>query len=119
MCESPRLSAVSHGSALAALSAAVLGGRTEAFDFLWLRTMVQGRASPLGDVPLFDMFTLHGSCDNHMGGGRVRLSCDVRWQRAGAPRDDRWFGAPPPGHGCLGYGGLNGARPLGEAYAAR
>ncbi len=47
MCESPRLSAVSHGSALAALSAAVLGGRTEAFDFLWLRTMVQARASPL------------------------------------------------------------------------
>ena len=104
---------------MAELSRALLEHPTEPFDFLWLRTMVQGRASPLGDVPLFDMFTLHGSCDNHMGGGRVRLSCDVRWQRAGAPRDDRWFGAPPPGHGCLGYGGLNGARPPGEACAAR
>ncbi len=85
------------GPALAELSRALLEHPTEPFDFLWLRTMVQGRASPLGDVPLFDMFTLHGSCDNHMGGGRVRLSCDVRWQRAGEPRDDRWFGAPHQG----------------------
>jgi len=70
-------------------------------------------------VLLFGMFTLHGSCDNRLGGGRVRLSCDVRWQVAGEARDDRWFGAPPPGHGGSSYGGLNGARPLGEAYIAR
>lgn len=202
VCEDAALRALSHGPALAALAQAVLGGPVEPFDFLWLRTMVEGRASPLhldhvymnrgtthlitawiplgdvplaagplvvvegshrfadvqaryrgvdvdrdglpgsfpedavafargrgvrllttdfqaGDVLLFDMFTLHGSCDNRMGGGRVRLSCDVRWQRAGEPRDDRWFGDPPPGHGGTGYGGLNGARPLGECYIAR
>jgi hypothetical protein len=202
VCEAPRLRALTHGPALAEISQALLGGPTEPFDFLWLRTMVQGRASPLhfdhvymnrgsanlvtawiplgdvplvagplvvvegshrfediaaryrgvdvdrdglpgsfpgdavafarsrgarlltadfqaGDVLLFSMFTLHGSCDNRMGGGRVRLSCDVRWQRAGEARDDRWFGAPPAGHGGLGYGGLNGARPLGEGYIAR
>lgn len=202
VCEAPALRSLSHGSALASVARAVLGGPAEPFDFLWLRTMVQGRASPLhldhvymnrgtqnlvtawiplgdvplaagplvvvegshrfadvaaryrgidvdrdslpgsfpedavafargrgarlltadfraGDVLLFDMFTLHGSCDNRTGGNRVRLSCDVRWQRAGEPRDDRWFGNPPPGHGGTGYGGLNGARPLGGAYIAR
>lgn len=180
----------------------MLGGSTKPFDFLWLRTMLEGRASPLhfdhvymnrgtpnmvtvwvplgdvpveggplvvvegsnrfidlqdryrgvdvdrdglpgsfpedavafatsrntrlltanfniGDVIVFDMFTLHGSCDNRMGGGRVRLSCDVRWQRAGEAQDDRWFGSPPKGHGDLSYGGLNGARPLGQPYIAR
>jgi len=202
VCESPALRHLSHGPALAAASAAVLGCATLPFDFLWLRTMTQGRASPLhfdhvymnrgsqrlvtawiplgdvplragplvvvegshrfedliaryrgvdvdrdslpgsfpedavafaqsrqtrllttafqaGDVLLFDMFTLHGSCDNRLGGGQVRLSCDVRWQAADDARDERWFGHPPPGHGGLSYGGLNGARPLGEAYLAR
>jgi len=200
--EAPALRALSHGPAMAAVAQAVLGAPAEPFDFLWLRTMVEGRASPLhldhvymnrgspnlvtawvplgdvplvagplvvvegshrfddvaarfrgvdvdrdglpgsfpddavafargrgarlltsdfraGDVLLFGMFTLHGSCDNRMGGARVRLSCDVRWQRAGEARDDRWFGNPPAGHGGKGYGGLNGARPLGEAYIAR
>jgi hypothetical protein len=202
VCESPALRHLSHGPALAAASAAVLGCAAVPFDFLWLRTMTQGRASPLhfdhvymnrgsqrlvtawiplgdvplragplvvvegsnrfedliahyrgvdvdrdpmpgsfpedaiafarsrqtrllttafqaGDVLLFDMFTLHGSCDNRLGGGQVRLSCDVRWQAAADARDERWFGHPPPGHGGLSYGGLNGARPLGEAYLAR
>ena len=202
VCEAPALRALSHGAALGAAAQAALGAPVEPFDFLWLRTMVEGRASPLhldhvymnrgtdrlvtawiplgdvplaagplvvvegshrfedvaaryrgvdvdrdglpgsfpddavafarargarlltadfraGDVLLFGMFTLHGSCDNRLGGGRVRLSCDVRWQVAGEARDDRWFGAPPPGHGGQSYGGLNGARPLGEAYIAR
>jgi ectoine hydroxylase-related dioxygenase (phytanoyl-CoA dioxygenase family) len=202
VCEGERLRAVSHGAALRAITGALLGAPTKPFDFLWLRTMLEGRASPLhfdhvymnrgsanvltawialGDVPLeagpivfvegshrfedliaryrgldvdrdampgsfpedavafaarrgcrlltsdfaagdvivFDMFSLHGSLDNRKGGGRVRLSCDVRWQPAADAEDDRWFGAPPAGHGGLGYGGLNGARPLGEAYAAR
>ncbi len=202
VCESPALRVLTHGPAMAEISSALLGGPTKPFDFLWLRTMLEGRASPLhfdhvymnrgsanvvtawvplgdvpleagplvvvegsnrfddvitryrgvdvdrdglpgsfpedavafaasrdtrllttdfraGDVILFDMFTLHGSCDNRMGGGRVRLSCDVRWQLAGEPEDDRWFGSPPQGHGGTGYGGLNGARPLGEAYVAR
>ena len=202
VCESPVLRALTHGAAMAEISGAVLGGTTRPFDFLWLRTMVAGRASPLhfdhvymnrgssrlvtawvplgdvpleagplvvvegsnrfddiiaryrgvdvdrdglpgsfpedavafaasrgvrllttdfraGDVILFDMFTLHGSCDNCMGGARVRLSCDVRWQRAEDAEDDRWFGNPPKGHGDLSYGGLNSAKPLGEAYTAR
>ena len=202
VCESPPLRDLTHGAALAEISQALLGGTTKPFDFLWLRTMPEGRASPLhfdhvymnrgsarlvtawvplgdvplqagplvvvegsnrfddlaaryrgvdvdrdglpgsfpedavafaasrgarllttdfqaGDVMLFDMFTLHGSCDNRMGGGRVRLSCDVRWQIAADAEDDRWFGSPPKGHGDLSYGGLNGAKPLGEAYIAR
>lgn len=202
VCESPLLRRLTHGPALAELSAAVLDCTSVPFDFLWLRTMVQGRASPLhfdhvymnrgsqrvvtawlplgdvplragpllvvegsnrfddliaryrgidvdrhslpgsfpedaiafaqsrqtrllttafqaGDVLLFDMFTLHGSCDNQLAGGQVRLSCDVRWQAAADSRDERWFGHPPPGHGGLSYGGLNGARPLGEAHLAR
>jgi ectoine hydroxylase-related dioxygenase (phytanoyl-CoA dioxygenase family) len=202
VCESPALRRLTHGPVLAELSAAMLGCATLPFDFLWLRTMTQGRASPLhfdhvymnrgsprlvtawiplgdvplragplvvvegsnqfedliaryrgvdvdrdslpgsfpedavafalsrqtrllttafqaGDVLLFDMFTLHGSCDNRLAGGQVRLSCDVRWQAAADARDERWFGHPPPGHGGLSYGGLNGARPLGEAYLAR
>jgi hypothetical protein len=202
VCEGPRLRAVSHGPALGAIAGALLGQAAEPFDFLWLRTMLAGRSSPLhfdhvymnrgsdrvltawiplGDVPLeagpivfvegsnrfadligryrgldvdretmpgsfpedavsfaasrgarlltadfqagdvvfFDMFSLHGSCDNMLDGGRVRLSCDVRWQPAGDPRDDRWFGAPPPGHGGRSYGGVNSARPLGAEYVAR
>jgi ectoine hydroxylase-related dioxygenase (phytanoyl-CoA dioxygenase family) len=202
VCEAPALRAVSHGPALARIAQNLLGEPAKPFDFLWLRTMIEGRASPLhfdhvymnrgsprvvtawvplGDVPLrsgplvivegsnrfadligryrgvdvdrdglpgsfpddaiafaqgrgarllttdfeagdlmlFDMFTLHGSCDNRTGKGEVRLSCDVRWQPAGDAQDDRWFGHPPAGHGGLGYGGVNGARPLGAPYIAR
>jgi hypothetical protein len=54
-----------------------------------------------------------------LDGGRVRLSCDVRWQPADDTRDDRWFGAPPAGHGGRSYGGVNSARPLGADYIAR
>ncbi len=196
VCEAPQIRALTHGARLSEISATLLGKPTVPFDFLWLRTMLEGRATPLhfdhvymnrgswnvltawvplgdvpmqagplvvvegsnrfedvialyrgvdvdrdglpgsfpgdavgfarergarlltanfqlGDVILFDMFTLHGSCDNRMGGGRVRLSCDVRWQPADEARDDRWFGAPPLGHGNQSYGGLNGAKPLG------
>lgn len=65
-----------------------------------------------GDVLLFGMFLFHGSLDNEAPGGRVRLSADTRFQPAAAGRDDRWFGAPPPGHGGRSYGGLSGAQPL-------
>jgi hypothetical protein len=202
VCESPTLRAATHGPAMAALTAAALGSPSLPFDFLWLRTMLAGRATPLhfdhvymnrgssqvitawvplgdvplvagplvvvenshrfddlieryrgvdvdrdalpgsfpqaavafareretrllstdfraGDVLLFSMFTLHGSLDNCMSGSRLRLSCDVRWQPATDGRDDRWFGSPPAGHVGTSYGGLNGARPLGEAYRAR
>jgi ectoine hydroxylase-related dioxygenase (phytanoyl-CoA dioxygenase family) len=202
VCEGAALRGVAHGPRLGAIAAALLDAPARPFDFLWLRTMVAGRASPLhfdhvymnrgsqhvltawiplgdvalaagpivfvegshrfadliaryrgidvdrdglpgsfpedaigfaasrgarlltsafraGDVVLFDMFSLHGSCDNAGDGGSVRLSCDVRWQPAGDHEDDRWFGAPPRGHGGQGYGGVNGARPLGAAYIAR
>jgi len=202
VCEAPPMRELTHGARLAEISAALLGTPTVPFDFLWLRTMLEGRASPLhfdhvymnrgswnvltawiplgdvamqagplvviegsnrfedviaryrgvdvdrdglpgsfpgdavgfarergarlltanfrlGDVILFDMFTLHGSCDNRLGAGQVRLSCDVRWQPAGEARDDRWFGTPPSGHGNLSYGGLNGAKPLGAPYIER
>ncbi|MBM3521606.1 MAG: phytanoyl-CoA dioxygenase family protein [Alphaproteobacteria bacterium] len=202
VCEGPALRRAAHGPAMRALATAALGRRAKPFDFLWLRTMVVGRASPLhfdhvymnrgsahvltawvplgdvplaagpivfvegshrledviaryrgvdvdrdglpgsfpddaiafahargcrllttdfaaGDIVLFGMFTLHGSCDNRLGGGRVRLSCDVRWQPEGEAEDDRWFGSPPSGHKGQSYGGMNGARPLGEAYSAR
>lgn len=200
--ELPALRVVTHGGELERIAETLFGEPCVPLDFLWLRTMVQGRASPLhfdhvymnrgsqrlvsawvplGDVPLhggplmvvegshrfedliaryrgvdvdrgglpgsfpedavsfassrdarlltadfqagdlvlFGMFTLHGSCDNRLGGGRVRLSCDVRWQPAADARDERWFGSPPGGHGGLSYGGLNGARPLGQSYTAR
>lgn len=72
-----------------------------------------------GDVVLFGMFTLHGSLDNQMTGGRIRLSCDMRWQPAHEAIDERWFGAPPPGHKGQSYGGLSGARPLGAPAIVR
>ncbi|MBL8701559.1 MAG: phytanoyl-CoA dioxygenase family protein [Alphaproteobacteria bacterium] len=202
VCEGPALRRAAHAPALRALAAAALGRAAKPFDFVWLRTMIEGRASPLhfdhvymnrgsanvltawvplgdvppaagpivfvegshrfedviaryrgvdvdrdglpgsfpedavgfarargcrlltadfraGDVILFGMFTLHGSCDNRSGNGRVRLSCDVRWQPADEAEDDRWFGSPPSGHQGKSYGGMNGARPLGETYIAR
>jgi ectoine hydroxylase-related dioxygenase (phytanoyl-CoA dioxygenase family) len=49
-----------------------------------------------GDVCIFGMFTLHGSLDNRSAIGRVRLSCDVRYQPAADPVDPRYFD-PSPG----------------------
>ena len=65
-----------------------------------------------GDLVVFDMFTMHGSLDNHSPEGRVRLSCDVRWQPASDPVDPRYKGDDPPGTTGAGYGELNGAKPL-------
>ena len=50
-----------------------------------------------GDVCIFGMLTLHGSLDNHSPLGRVRLSCDVRYQPAAEPIDPRYFGPNPGG----------------------
>lgn len=50
-----------------------------------------------GDLVTFPMFTLHGSLDNTSS--RVRLSCDIRYQRASEPADPRWVGPAPAGHG--------------------
>ena len=69
-----------------------------------------------GDILIFDMFTMHGSLDNHSPIGRVRLSCDVRYQPVADPFDPRYFGPDPGGTFGGGYGELNGAKPLDEPW---
>jgi ectoine hydroxylase-related dioxygenase (phytanoyl-CoA dioxygenase family) len=63
-----------------------------------------------GDVLVFPMFNLHGSLDNRSAEGRVRLSCDTRYQLASEKFDERWVGSDPIGHGT-GYASLSGAQP--------
>ena len=66
-----------------------------------------------GDLVLLDMFTLHGSLDNVSPQGRVRLSCDVRFQPADQPaNDDRYFGEYPKGSKGGGYADMRAAKPL-------
>lgn len=72
-----------------------------------------------GDIALFGMYTAHGSLDNHSPIGRVRLSCDLRWQPASLPLDERYFGENPPGTTGVGYGELNGAKPLTQDWHVR
>jgi len=72
-----------------------------------------------GDVCVFGMWTLHGSLDNHSPLGRVRLSCDVRYQPAAEPLDERYFGPNPGGTTGAGYGELNGAKPLTQPWHIR
>jgi hypothetical protein len=72
-----------------------------------------------GDVAIFGMFVAHGSLDNHDGSGRVRISCDVRWQPARLPKDERYFGANPGGTTGAGYAELNGAKPLDQPWHVR
>ena len=72
-----------------------------------------------GDILVFDMYTMHGSLDNHSSEGRVRLSCDVRYQPASDPLDPRYFGPDPGGTFGGGYGELNGAKPLDEPWHRR
>ena len=72
-----------------------------------------------GDIALFGMYTAHGSLDNHTDINRVRLSCDVRWQPASLPLDERYFGANPPGTTGVGYAELNGAKPLTQDWHVR
>jgi ectoine hydroxylase-related dioxygenase (phytanoyl-CoA dioxygenase family) len=72
-----------------------------------------------GDVCIFGMFTLHGSLDNRSPIGRVRLSCDVRYQPAADPTDPRYFGPNPGGTTGAGYGELNGAKPLTQPWHIR
>ena len=72
-----------------------------------------------GDILVFGMFTMHGSLDNHSPQGRVRLSCDVRYQPAADPFDPRYFGPDPGGTFGGGYGELNGAKPLDEPWHRR
>ena len=67
-----------------------------------------------GDIFVFPMFSLHGSLDNRSPVNRVRLSCDVRYQPAADPIDERWIGDNPIAHG-KGYGGLSASQPLTSA----
>ena len=72
-----------------------------------------------GDVVVFSMQTMHGTLDNHSPVGRVRLSVDVRYQPAADAFDPRYMGENPPGTTGAGYGELNGAKPLTEAWHTR
>jgi hypothetical protein len=83
------------------------------------RTRLLTRNFEPGDIALFGMYTAHGSLDNHSPIGRVRLSCDVRWQPKSLPIDERYFGANPPGTTGAGYGELNGAKPLTQDWHVR
>jgi len=72
-----------------------------------------------GDLALFGMYTAHGSLDHCDASGRVRVSCDVRWQAKSMPADDRYFGINPRGTTGIGYGELNGAKPLDQPWHMR
>ena len=72
-----------------------------------------------GDIALFGMATMHGSLDNCSPIGRVRVSCDVRYQPAADPRDERYYGPNPAGTTGIGYAELNGAKPLTEDWHTR
>jgi len=50
----------------------------------------------VGDVLIFGMHILHASLANTSK--RYRISVDARYQLASEPFDERWVGAPPPGH---------------------
>jgi len=72
-----------------------------------------------GDIVVFGMNTLHGSMDNNSTVGQVRLSCDVRFQPASDPLDERYFGSDPKGTTGIGYAELNGAKPLTSSWHQR
>ncbi len=72
-----------------------------------------------GDMVIFGMFTWHGTLDNCSQTGRMRLSSDVRFQPARAPKDPRYFGPHPGGTTGASYGELNGAKPLTEPWHTR
>tara|TARA_B100001093_G_scaffold26571_1_gene23339 strand:- start:13 stop:930 length:918 start_codon:yes stop_codon:yes gene_type:complete len=72
-----------------------------------------------GDCLIFGMFTVHGSFDNNSTSGRIRLSCDTRFQPFDHPMDPRFSGSSPLAHGGLGYGCLSAALPMNEVGSLR
>jgi ectoine hydroxylase-related dioxygenase (phytanoyl-CoA dioxygenase family) len=93
---------------------------SDAIDFAAARgTRLLTRDFEAGDVIVFGMYIAHGSLDNDSPIDRVRLSCDVRWQPASMPRDERYFGDDPPGTTGEGYAELNGAKPLTQDWHVR
>lgn len=61
------------------------------FGGQWKTTTFQA-----GDVLFFGLYTLHASTTNVTD--RWRLSCDVRFQPASDPVDERWVGEKPKAH---------------------
>ena len=72
-----------------------------------------------GDVLVFGMFLIHASFDNTNQAGRVRLSCDTRWQPSSEPMDERFCGPDPPAHDGKGYGCLSASQPLTRSPVLR
>jgi hypothetical protein len=72
-----------------------------------------------GDCLVFGMFLAHASFDNGSTSGRVRISCDTRFQPAADPMDERFSGTNPPAHGGQGYGCLAAARPMTAVMTVR
>ena len=66
----------------------------EKFGGQWATTIYHA-----GDVILFGMHTMHASTTNLTN--RFRLSCDVRFQPASHPMDERWH-ASGGGHSAEG-----------------
>ena len=64
---------------------------TETFGGKWLTDDFQA-----GDILTFGMHLMHASTTNMTD--RWRLSCDVRFQPASEPVDERWAGDRPRGH---------------------
>jgi ectoine hydroxylase-related dioxygenase (phytanoyl-CoA dioxygenase family) len=64
-----------------------VAGLQRRFGGRWLTTDFAA-----GDVLIFGMYTLHCSLDNRDGDGRMRISTDVRYQRANEPIDPRFEG---------------------------
>ncbi len=54
----------------------------------------------MGDVVIFNVYTVHGGTDNHSNS--FRLSTDTRYQKASDAVDERWIGEKPPAHGPNG-----------------
>jgi len=72
-----------------------------------------------GDIVVFGMYTAHGTFEHHDDSGRVRVSCDARWQLADLPVDERYMEPDVSGTTGTGYAELNGARPLTEQWHVR
>lgn len=81
---------------------------TQTFGGRWCTAAVSA-----GDVLVFGMRTMHASLDNDSD--VCRISCDVRFQPAADPVDERWVGDEPLGH----YGLRSGKRFLSVAEARR
>ena len=58
--------------------------------------------------------TVHGSFDNNTTTGKIRLSCDTRFQPHSEPMDHRFSGRNQVAHKGLGYACLSSSVPLTE-----